>query len=452
MFRRKIDLWVLISLGALAPLFFYKLGQSSLVSWDEAWYAEIARNILKTGDIFNLSWNGTPFYDHPPAGFWLMALAFKLFGVSDFWVRFPSAAAGLISLILIYFLGKELFNRTVGFVSAIALSSSFWFLHRARSGNLDSVLAMFFLLSLFLALRASKDKRYLIPLVVSLALLFLTKTLVPITIIPALVIIFWKVKIYRPKDLIVPALLFILLTGSWFAAQFLTNDNFVARYLSIGMPGVSVKTSYSSNFLLMKEYLHSGVGKWFWPGIFSLGGVLFFRSKSLLVLTVFFATFFLPTILSHKGHIWHLIPLHPILILTFFGFSYLLLKRTVRSELIIALALVSVSAYFSYMQVKRMWYEFIDVPAFVSDEEILSREAGRYPEEFIIDGDAVPTAVFYSEKKVNQVWAGGLGELFDEDRAFLIVTKQWRLDGAGIDKANYRIIKQDRDKILVQKI
>src|SRR3989344_2144571 len=120
--HNKFDFLAIFLLLFLSPLFFYKLGQSSLISFDEAWYADIARNILKSGDTINLTWNGRSFNDHPPAGFWLTALSYLIFGASEFSARFSSALLGLSTLITTYFLGKKLFNRVIGFASAIALS------------------------------------------------------------------------------------------------------------------------------------------------------------------------------------------------------------------------------------------------------------------------------------------------------------------------------------------
>src|SRR3990170_4463724 len=117
MFKYKLDLLAVFLLLALAPLFFYKLGQSSLVSFDEAWYADISRNILKNTDPINLTWNGRTFTDHPPGGFLLTAVNYLVFGVSEFSARFSSAITGLLSLIFTYLLGRKLFNKVVGFAS-----------------------------------------------------------------------------------------------------------------------------------------------------------------------------------------------------------------------------------------------------------------------------------------------------------------------------------------------
>ena len=78
------------------------------------------------------------------------AIKILLLGISEFAARVPSAILGMLTLFVTYLLGKELFNRAVGFSSALALSSASWFLYRARSGNLDVFLTFFFVLTIFI--------------------------------------------------------------------------------------------------------------------------------------------------------------------------------------------------------------------------------------------------------------------------------------------------------------
>lgn len=443
-----VDVICLVLILLTFPIFFHRLGQSSLVSFDEAWYGDIARNILISGNLINLSWNGGRYIDHPPAGFWLIAFSEKIFGVDAFGVRFVPAFCGLLSMIVLYLLGKELFSRGVGFASALALPSAFWFLFRARSGNLDVILTFAFLLCIYLAIKASKEKIFLLPWSISLAFLLLTKTLVPLIIIPALMVIFWKTK-HSWKDFRWPGTIVCGMVGGWFTFQIIQHPFFLSHYFGIGLPGVHIETNYLENFKLIKEYLHSGVGKWFWPGIAAVSAVFFLRQKRFLILSLFFFTFFIPFIFSAKGHIWHLIPLYPIMILSFFGVSYVILKRFVKNECLILLFFLIIAGYVSFLQTRRSWYEFIDVPAFVSDEEVLSTEAGKYQYDFYIDGDFLPAAIFYSGKNVKQIMVDELPDLFKQEKPVLLITYQWRLDGEQISKDNYQVIKTDRDKMLI---
>lgn len=472
------DFLAIGSLFILLPFFFFNLGLSSLVSWDEAWYAEIARNIIKTGDLFNLSWNTMPYYDHPPVGFWLIAIGELLFGYSEFAVRFPSALIGFFAVILMYFLGKSMFNRTVGFTSALGLASSFWYLFRARSGNLDVFLTAFFILTFYTAWKARQNKKWLVVFGVSMMLLLLTKTGIPFTIFPALLFVFLGTK-FKLIDLISVFGVGVFIGGIWLISQFLTNSSFFDRYLVIGLPGVSVQTSYYDNFVLAKTYVHDGIGKWFWPGVLGLVLSLVYAvytlvsrkfEKRWLIFPIFCLSFFGPFVLSAKGHIWHLVPLHPFMILAFFSsvyftgeviikfFSKYVLKQKYLSLLQIGLVifLSGFSIYLSSTQLKSAWVQFIDQSKYVSDEQILSTEAGNHEAEFFIDDDFGPTAVWYSGGlRVGQIRNDDVMRLFNREgqfasvKRFTLITKQYRLDEQGIAKDQYQILKSDRDKILV---
>ncbi|MBI2018470.1 glycosyltransferase family 39 protein [Candidatus Daviesbacteria bacterium] len=433
------------------PLFLYKLGQTSLVSWDEAWYAEVARNILKTGNIINLSWNNRLYTDHPPTGYWIMALTYKIFGINEFWTRFPSALAGIISIILLCFLGRKLFNPLVGLISGIALSSATWFVYRSRLGDLDILLTMFFLLTIFLAIKAIENKRFIVPLVISLVLLFLTKTMVPLVIIPTLILIFYKNKLYKWQDLILPVVLFLTTVLGWFALQLIQDHNFTRNYLGIGLRGATFNSTYLANLNLAKEYLHSGIGKWFWGSLIAIMLSVFLKQKRFFIFIIFFVSFMAPIAFSPKIQIWHLIPTFPILILVYFGFTFTVLERYLKNwKYQIYTIFIIFNAIIYFNQIKMIWHQFIDIPAFVSDEAILSEEASKYPQPLLIDGDFVPAAIFYSKKeRVDQIQIERLVSLLQSKDDFLMITRKNSLNNPNISKNAYKILKEDRDKVLI---
>jgi 4-amino-4-deoxy-L-arabinose transferase-like glycosyltransferase len=447
----KLDIVLVFLLLCLSPLFFYKLGQSSLISWDEAWYAGIARNMLNSGDIFNLWWNGAPFFDHPPAGFWWMALSFKLFGISNLTAKLPSAVFGLGTLIAVYFLGRDLFGKWVGFASALALTSAPWFLYRARSGNLDIFLTFFFVLTILLAVKAVKNAKYFIPLGLSLAILFLTKTLVPVTVLPALVIVFIGKKI-QIKQAFLALLAFFIPVYAWYRSQISVDPTFLDRYFYIGLPGVKAKPIYAENFKIAKNYLHDGIAKWFWPSSFSVFANLLLLKRSFYIISVMAISFFVPFLFSNRTQIWHLIPIFPFMILAFFAFGYFAAEKITRKKALAIAAVLSVAFYFSFMQIKAEWNQFINIPAYISDEEILSKEAAKYPDKLYIDSDFIPAAIFYSGKDVKQTYVGGIAEIFKTQENFLLIATKNRISDEGISPEEYEIIKSDRDKILIRKI
>ena len=441
----KKDLPVILLL--LLPLFFYKLGQSSLVSWDEAWYAEISRNIVKSGDLFNLVWNGAPFSDKPPGQFWIEALVFKFFGVSEFTARIPSAIAGLLSLLLIYLIGKS-FSRGVGLMSALALGSSIWFLYRARSGNLDVMLTFFYLLTFYLGMLVAEKRKFLLPFALSFAYLPMIKGIVFVpSLIPSLVSIFWgKLKL---KDYLLPVIALSGLFGSWILIQYLSSPSLVLYHFSHSLRDSSIHSNVLDNFKLFKEYVHSGIGRWFWPGILGILAGLVLKNKKLLAISVFPVFYSLQFMFSSEIQIWQLIPLYPFMILAFFGSIFVFLKKFPRCQLAVNTLVLVFTLYISLTQIKQMWYSFVDIPAFVSDEQILSTEAGKYPYPFYIDSSFEPAAVFYSGKNAKWVNEFYLADLFKKSEPFVMIIKQSMLDKLKIEPKSYKILKADRDKILI---
>ncbi|MGK7922315.1 MAG: ArnT family glycosyltransferase [Trichodesmium sp.] len=81
-------LWVLL-LVWLA--FFCNLGNIGLIDETEPLFAEAARQMVGTGDWITPYFNGETRFDKPPLIYWLMALAYYLFGINEWSVRLPSA-------------------------------------------------------------------------------------------------------------------------------------------------------------------------------------------------------------------------------------------------------------------------------------------------------------------------------------------------------------------------
>lgn len=449
----KKDKYFLVLISLFAPLFFYKLGNVSLTSFDEAWYADISRNVILNRDLFNISWNGKPFYDHPPASFWLTAISYLFFGINTYSARFSQALLGFLSVFVVYFLGKNLFSRKVGFLSAVALPSSFWFLLRSRSGNLDITLTFFFILTFLLALKTVENKKYLYAFAASLGLLFLSKTLVPLTILPLLLIVFFQSKL-NLKDYLKILIVFLIVVLPYFVINYYSSPEFVKRVFQIGLVGVKTENDYFENIKLVKDYIYFGIGRWFWPAFISIliSPIIFLvnRQKRFLYIPVFFVSFLFPFVFSQKGHIWHLIPVHPFMFLSLFLVASFLLEKILKFKYLVFLLLLIFTSTLSFIQIKRSFNEFIDVPQYISDIEILSKEASRVDGKFYVDGDYAQEAIFYSGKNVHKISNEEIVKLFTSKDKFLLITKQNRISDNGINQDQYEIISSDRDKVLVK--
>jgi 4-amino-4-deoxy-L-arabinose transferase-like glycosyltransferase len=73
--------------------FFNGLGQLGLTDKTEALFVEVAREMLERNDWVTPWWNGERFFDYPVWGYWMVVASFRLFGISEWAARLPSALA-----------------------------------------------------------------------------------------------------------------------------------------------------------------------------------------------------------------------------------------------------------------------------------------------------------------------------------------------------------------------
>lgn len=129
---------------------FYNLGYLDLQAWDEALYAVRAESILKYGvwlDQARYAIDGLYSTLHPPLYVWLTAISFSIFGVTELAARIPSALFGLLTIPMIYHIGKRLSNEQAGLFAALFFALNPFVTFFARQGQFDSALVFFLSLS-----------------------------------------------------------------------------------------------------------------------------------------------------------------------------------------------------------------------------------------------------------------------------------------------------------------
>ena len=151
--------WTAAVVAAAVILTFYHLGTGTLWDQDETKYAEVAREILQTGDPITLHVNGSPWYVHPPLYMWLVAATGRLAGFSTFTVRFWSGLGSVVAVYATMLLGRALFNPRTGVLAGAALAVTFHFLVQSRLAVFDTVLLAFMLLAAYCAVRGYRRKR-----------------------------------------------------------------------------------------------------------------------------------------------------------------------------------------------------------------------------------------------------------------------------------------------------
>ena len=175
--RTRVILLACLILASIP--YVVRLGASSLWDANEAFYTETPREMLESGDFVNPSFNYQPRFNKPPLSYWIVALFYKLFGVSVSVERLAIALAALAMIAIAFGLGRLLCGADAGLFAAIGLAIAPRFLMFSRRIMIDVYMALFMGLTLlFFALaeaRPERRRRYLLLMYVTVGLGVLTK-------------------------------------------------------------------------------------------------------------------------------------------------------------------------------------------------------------------------------------------------------------------------------------
>ena len=139
--RTRTD--ALLLAGFCAFLFFYGLGQFGLIGADEPRYAQAAREMLERHDFVTPVLGGQPWLEKPPLYYWQAMAAYKIFGVSDWAARLPSAIDATLLVLAVYFFLRR-FRRGCEVDGALIAASCAGIIGYARAASMDMALAAAF--------------------------------------------------------------------------------------------------------------------------------------------------------------------------------------------------------------------------------------------------------------------------------------------------------------------
>ncbi len=228
------NLLLLLSLAGL--LFFLNLGGMGLTDRDEGRNAEAGREMFETGDWISPTFNYEPRYAKPVLLYWLMSLSYRLFGVSEFAARFPSAVFGVALILLQYAFLRRWRGTPVDLFSGLMLLLNVEIIGLGRMALTDSVLVFFTTLALYgfwSGLHASTDpgtglrgsERHAMWLFyVGMALATLTKGPVGVIVplLTATLYLTWTKRwgqFWRHGFPVAGTFVFVLLALPWYAAM-----------------------------------------------------------------------------------------------------------------------------------------------------------------------------------------------------------------------------------------
>lgn len=210
---------------------FYQLGNNPpSLDWDEASMGYNAYSILKTGaDEYSnkLPLSIRSFDDYKPALYtYLIIPAIWSFGLNEFSVRLPAAMIGSLSIIVFYFLLKQIFTNWekskqafIALLGSFFLAISPWHLQFSRAA-FEGQIGFFFLISglLFFFKSLRNGKFFYVSMILFLLCLYSYhsfRLLIPLLIFSFLIIFWKKILNFKKHAIVSLIILFVLSLPIW---------------------------------------------------------------------------------------------------------------------------------------------------------------------------------------------------------------------------------------------
>lgn len=230
----------------LAVAWFGALGARKLTAPDEGRYAEIAREMAVSGDWVTPRYNDLKYFEKPPLQYWATALAFRVFGPSEWSARLWTALTGFAGVVLAAFTTARLVNPTAGYATGVVLAATPLWLVGSRVSSLDMGVSFFlqlafsaFLLAFRQGLSPRAKSAWIHAAWAAMALAVLSKGLIGI-VLPALVLA-----------------AYVAMTREWRLLRQLAPVSGFATFLAVAAPWfviVSVRNPEFPSFFFLHEH------------------------------------------------------------------------------------------------------------------------------------------------------------------------------------------------------
>ena len=149
----------------------------------DAVQAQIARNMLSSGDWVTARLDGVPYLEKAPLIYWLIAGAYEIFGVSDWAARLPVALAAIGLALFTALFGRWAFGERAGCLAGLAIGTCAGLFLFTRIQIPDVMLTATITLAMFAFLRAldpeeERPRRWALLLAGSIGVGLLLKSLI----------------------------------------------------------------------------------------------------------------------------------------------------------------------------------------------------------------------------------------------------------------------------------
>ncbi len=145
-------------LAIMSIVWFANLDARKLIKTDEGRYAEIAREMLESGDWVTPRSNDYKYFYKPPLQYWATAAAFAAFGQHDWTARLWTALTGWLGVLFCAFAAGRIWGTATGIAAAAVLAGCLYWVAMGHFAALDMGLASFLSIAIFAFALAQRDE------------------------------------------------------------------------------------------------------------------------------------------------------------------------------------------------------------------------------------------------------------------------------------------------------
>ena len=246
--ERRYELIVLLIASAIFLTGI--LSPPSLMDDVDATQAQMARNMVQSGDWVTLHLDGVPYLEKAPLKSWMTAVCYLIFGVHDWATRLPGALAAILLAWVVVRFGRWAFSPKAGFYAGLVTVTSIGLFLFTRVVIPDVVLTLAITVALWSFLRAldeneARPRLWAYMLAASLAAGVLLKGLIGI-VFPLGAGFFYllltrqlfSLRAWRRLYPFTGFLIFVAIAAPWHVLATLRNPPYFVWTLQSGGPGI----------------------------------------------------------------------------------------------------------------------------------------------------------------------------------------------------------------------
>ncbi|HTB17296.1 MAG TPA: glycosyltransferase family 39 protein [Bryobacteraceae bacterium] len=232
---KRFHSYLIVLLVAAAVYAGCMISPPSLMDDVDAVQAQIARNMLTSGDFVTARLDGIPYLEKSPLIYWLIAGSFKVFGATDWAARIPMVLAALALAWVTTAFGMWAFGRRAGLYAGLCIATCFGLFLFTRILIPDVMLTASIALSMWAFLRAidesePRQRWWAFVMAASLGTSLLFKSLVGVLFPVAAALIYlgitrqlFHAKVWRALHPLSGLLVALLIAAPWHILAALRN-------------------------------------------------------------------------------------------------------------------------------------------------------------------------------------------------------------------------------------